>query len=236
MIELTVDLRERDTPKRSGLASILDYLKVPHSVALLDSGDATIITEELSLGAERKEIRNFLTSINTVNEETGESQLYYQLRKLSERYDIAVLILEGIKAPTQDGFLKVYGNVSGWRYESFEGILFNIRLKGILVIETSSLLATGYVIKTIYNQLSSGEGEHSFIKKKVFAFSPKQGVGLRIIQSLPGVGIELSERLLDHFDRIPLRIANANLEELKEVRLIGEKKAKAIYMAFREKC
>ena len=51
------------------------------------------------------------------------------------------------------------------------------------------------------------------------------------MSSLPNVGEVLARNLIDHFGSIA-DIANASVEELREVEGVGEKKATQIYEAF----
>ena len=210
-----------DTREPRSMIEQLKSLSLEVVVSELRSGDYVIIgRDNLSFGCERKVLGDLLSSLT-------DGRLYEQLRRLSEGYDLPALVVEGIMVPGEDELLKTRGFTSRWKYDSVQGILFNLRLKGVMVISTSSEYGTALTLRTIHKQLLEGEGKHQLKRRKLFSFSPEPSEQLQVLCGINLINEELASRLLERFGN-PLSILKASEEELAMVKGIGKVKARHI--------
>ena len=167
------------------------------------------------------------------NEETGFSQLYFQLQKLAESYDIPLLLIYGVYTPTKEGKVQVPGKTLSWSYSALELILFDAWAKGVYPVKVSSARAAALFIRALYAH-SHGKGRKLELRKaKIFSYGGKPNAALALLCSLPDVNMVLGQRLLEKFGT-PLATFNASLEELQEIDGIGKVKAKSIYECLRK--
>ncbi len=210
-----------------GHRKIADALSDISETATLAHGDCFWMDDRFTWGVEIKSFANLLSSIVTVNEETGYSQLYTQLKNLVDFYDIPILLVYGIWSPTKDGTIKIPEKKEpfGWRYASIEGLLFDAWAKGVCPITRSSAFAASLTIRALYNY-SQKEGRTLELRKaKFFSYTGETDHPLRIVCSLPGINMVLGRRVLKHFGNARTAFAS---EDWAGVTGIGRKRNNAV--------
>lgn len=204
-IHIIADLRE----KNSGVAELLEKMGVYIIFRMLDVGDY-IISDTIAI--ERKNVRDFVRSIY-------DGRLFDQVSRLKETYEKSVIIVEGDIARTLLEFPKV---------NSLYGALVKLALEIKLpVLFTPNKEHTAYLIHRIALREQGHEKKPIVIRRKRKLESLRDWQ-LYIVESLPGVGPKLAERLLRHFGSIR-RIFEASSVELSKVEGLGESRAREIF-------
>ncbi len=181
---------------RRGHHEIYSLLEDVAELGTLVSGDCAWIDADYSWGVEIKEITNVLSSVLTKDEATGFSQFYSQMQRLTETYDIPVLLVYGVYSPTKDGWLRIPEREFHWRYTAVERLLFDAWCKGICVLREPSLRAAALVIRSLYEKSGSRLEPR---KAKFFSYSGKSTAALRLLAALPGINRTLAERVHREF-------------------------------------
>lgn len=201
-ISLTVDYRE----KGSLVMKALIAQGVRLELAQLPVGDYRVNDDVV---VEYKTVKDFVDSII-------DGRLLTQLRDLRGFYK-PVLIIEG-----QDD-LYAQRQV---RPESIRGMLATIILSyHIPVLRTVSPADTAGVLLALAKRETHKEDRHfSGHAAKPWNLREQQEY---LVAALPGIGAKLAKPLLERFGSVKA-VLNAPVEELREVELIGEKKAQKI--------
>jgi len=146
-----------------------------------------------------------------------------------------VLMVEGRPAWTADGHLMQSWN-SRWTRLQIRNLLRSVWLHGVAVEWTESLDDTAAAIveldswfrKDIHRSLLSRSKSHA---KDSWGIAGNREWARFFLQGLPGIGLTLAESLYDHFGgRVPLKW-DCDLDELKQVEGIGDKRARMIWEA-----
>lgn len=215
---LRIDRRE---PKRlkEMLADIGEETELKRGDYLFFSAD------DLSICIERAAVGDLLSKISS-------GRLYTQLKEIT-RFDVPILLVEGIYSPTKDGYIRMPQVELRWNYHSVENILLDAQLRGVILARTPSLEASARLIRGYYHYFSK-EGHRFEIKKqRFFTYSAKVTPQLQLVCALPGVNWQLGHRLLDLFGS-PLAVFVADERVLQEVDGIGKKKANLIHGTLRQ--
>ncbi len=197
-----IDKRERN----SGVPEKLISIGAQIFYKELTVGDYVVSS---STAIERKTDKDFITSI-------FDGRLFDQIKRLSESYENPILIIEG----------EIFKRLDEINPKIFWGALASI--------------TTGYNLKVIYTLNESQTAEiinliaihEQFKKRKPVAIHKKPSLSSinewqqYIIQSLPGIGSKLGERLLQHFKTLR-KVFVANQSELAAI--IGKSKAARIF-------
>jgi ERCC4-type nuclease len=177
------------------------------------------------IGIQRKEVKDFVASI--------ENKLLNKQLSQMGNLDIPILLIEGQFKFTVEGVLagKDYGR--SWTDQSIWGLMLSIQAKGVQIVHTQNLAATARFIK--YSQTYFAKSRHSSLSSRDGVFSvwgtkpTDKEYGVYVLQSLPGVGPELAERIWDIYG-LPMQLT-IGMEELLKVDGIGKKKAENIVAA-----
>ncbi|MEM3370501.1 MAG: DEAD/DEAH box helicase [Candidatus Woesearchaeota archaeon] len=203
-IRVKADSRE----KGSMLLRELSNAGVEISLESLEVADY-VLSDRVAV--EIKRIPDFVDSII-------DGRLLSQLKNLANSYERPILILEG----TED----IY-SIRNIHPNAIRGMLATIVVSyGVPVVQTKNFRETAALLMVIARreQLNEGSDFNMHAEKKLQTEREQQEY---IVSSLPGVGADISRELLHHFGSVR-NVFNASEEELKEVALIGEKKARAI--------
>lgn len=239
------------------LAPHLRALGLPTELVQLEYGDCAFMGTGVGgapmlVGVEIKKLSDILQCI-----ETGRFS-GHQLPGLVATYDYAVLLIEGIyRANPHDGILQImqgkewraasFGRRS-WMYRDFVKFLLTQAIRGgITVWQTSSREETARYISALYGWWQDGIESHEshLAMDRTLQLSLKgqamkeQGVSLlaervnvpfirRVAAELPGVGVEKSQRVVEHFEGSLTRMMCAGEKEWQEIDGIGPKTAKRI--------
>jgi Fanconi anemia group M protein len=212
-IQIYVDAREQ----ASTIIKVLsEYADVDLHVKQLEVGDFVIGPDVV---IERKAVDDFVSSIL-------DGRLLSQLMNMSQSYARPLLLLEG---RPEDLF-----------------VARNIHENAI--IGMLSTIALTYRIPILFTKDARDSAKYVYLMAKREQIGKEKEIRLRlgrkgltheeqqqfIVESLPSVGPSLAKSLLEHFGSIQ-KIANAQLDELKEVEKIGPKKAQTILNVFTQK-
>jgi len=159
-----------------------------------DEDDYVIIGRDHSFGAQRKTVSDLLSSF-------ASGQLYDQLLRLQDKYDIVALLLEGVLAPERNGKLKTFGFETGWDYISVQGILFSIALHGVMIVQAPSLFATTLTLRTIHKQLTEPERKFQYRAPKIRSFT-RIPEPVKVLCSFPGINVKLARQIFKHHGSI----------------------------------
>ncbi len=201
---LTVFADHRE--KGSGIIKELSDLGVKVELTKLDIADY-LLSERVAV--EHKTVKDFVDSII-------DGRLLSQLSAL-KKYERPLIIIEG----EEDIYFqrKIHPN-------SIRGALATIIISyGIPIIQTKSHKET----TGLFLMIARREADPSKKDMTFHTFKPLTDKELQeyIISAFPGVGAILAKPILRKFGTIK-KIVNAEEEELKQVELIGDKKAKRI--------
>lgn len=201
--ELTVfaDYRE----KGSGIIKKLIDLGVKIKLQKLEIGDYFLGP---NLIVEHKSVQDFITSII-------DKRLFVQLKEM-KKYEKQLLILEGKEDIYSQR--KLHPN-------AIRAMLATISLDyNVPILTTKNPEESALLMAVIAKRQLQDKKEFSLHGTKPLTLKEQQEY---LISALPGVGPVLSKPLLKKFSSVK-KIVNASIDELKEVELIGDKKASKI--------
>ncbi len=203
-IRIFADVRE----KGSGVIKDLIGMNAKIELTTLQVGDYVLSKR---CAVEFKTVPDFVDSII-------DGRLLVQLKEMKQNYERPLVLVEGI----DDIFSarKIHPN-------AIRGMIATIAVSyGIPILQTKTSKESASLLYIIAKreQEESDKGFNPHGEKKPLSMKELQEY---IVSSLPGVAGTLSKPLLKKFGSVK-NIVNASVDELKEVELIGEKKAKAI--------
>jgi len=202
-VKIVVDHREIP----SGVVHKLEQLGVEIEARQLSVGDF-ILSDRV--GVERKSVPDFLQSI-------VDKRLLDQAERLSETFELPVLILEG-------------EGLYSWRAihpNAIRGALAALVVDfNIPILPTRDGEGTALVLAAIARREQVEQVREVAIRgePKGLTLSEQQRF---VVEGLPGVSAVLAKRLLEHFGTVE-RVMGASVEELRQVQGIGKEKAKRI--------
>ena len=202
-----VDSREKNSPLLKELIS----REVKVELTRMEVSDYAISSR---VAVEYKTVKDFVDSII-------DGRLLEQAKKLREAFERPVIIIEGKE--------DIY-SVRNVHMNAIQGMIATIVLSfGIPLIRTVSPAESAGIIIAMARR----EQEASSQSYSPHALKPRSMAEqvFYVVSSLPGIGGMLARPLLKRFGSIR-RIVNADEEELKEVGLIGEKKAQKLRKLF----
>lgn len=184
--------------------------------------DVLIRTDNLWIGVQRKEVKDFISSI-----QDGRLAKEVQQMAACGRLDIKVLLIEGKPQWTTDGVYLGNGYGIGWSIAQHRGMLWSVMLKGLWVDTTDSITETRVWLKMM--EQWAGKGKHSALDRRPAAFGAwgkpdSREFGLHLLQGLPNVGPELAARIYDYFKGVPWKW-DTTVEELMKIPGVGKKRA-----------
>lgn len=160
---ITIDRREiaehQDIP---------ELIELPFVVDTLDAGDyAFLDVHSEPVGIERCEIGNLLQKLRS-------GELESQMAKCDQAYNSIILLTEGVYDKV-NGFLAVHGeSTRGYfrkhiyphtRYDFTMASLIRLSEMGIEIIPSPNFACSMVVVRTIYNQRTKPEEDHSLFKR-----------------------------------------------------------------------
>ncbi len=203
-IKVFIDAREK------GSKTMKELIELGCTIELskLDSADYLVSSR---CAIEFKTTKDFVDSII-------DGRLLEQTRSLKKNFERPILIIEG----TEDIYSvrKVHPN-------AIQGMLATIAVSyNIPILQTRNFKETANLILIIAKR------EQQDIDKDFMPHSEKKTSSIKdkqeyIVSSLPNIGLKHAKELLSKFKSVK-NVMNAEEKELKDVELIGEKKAKAI--------
>lgn len=175
-------------------------------------------------GAQRKEISDLIASV-------GDGRLAKEIQQM-QSLDHRFLIVEGVTKSTTDGILwKGFGRP--WTMQQFRNLLRGVASQGVIVEQTASLKGTGDLVPELVRWTMK---EHRSLKGRpgpasVWGKADNRDYQVHLLQGLPGIGIELAERIIDQLG-MPLGWA-VSKTELLSVPGLGKKKVDTVWAALK---
>ena len=174
----------------------------------LDAGDYACYPHGLSVGIERKTMSNLLQSL-------ANKQMVGQAHKMVANYDIAFLLREGAFRRSPAGAIEYYSPrdpravddwvLSGWSWDSFQGIMIDLQMMGIRLIDCPVLGEYPMEIARLVTNLS--KDQHRWIKDRqrpdVVALDKQWRNAVWALSAFDGIGPDtvkpLHERYGSHY-------------------------------------
>lgn len=183
------------------------------------------VARDLMHGAQRKTVSDLIASVEGAGGDRLERELG-QMQGLETR----VLIVEGDVAFTTEGVMQGRFGGKPWTSARWYGLLLGIQRRGCMVLTTKSTDGTARLLPVLEGWTS--KERHGSTRGRpgpvsVWGRPDNRDWQIHLLTSLPGVGVELAERILAKFGRVPLRL-DATRDELLEVEGIGPKKVDGI--------
>jgi len=203
-IKIYVDPREKGSPVMKELLEMNAGIELNS----MQCGDYLLSHR---CAVEMKLVPDFVDSII-------DGRLIEQMGNLKRNYDRPIVIIEGI----EDIYTirKVHTN-------AIQGMMATIAVSyGIPIIQTRNFRESANLLLIIAKreQKETGKNFSPHSEKRTATLKDQQEY---VVSSLPGVGIKHAKELLKKFGSVK-KVINAKEEKLKDVELIGNKKAKAI--------
>jgi ERCC4-type nuclease len=171
----------------------------------------------LTIGIERKTINDFLNSII-------DRRIIKQLIDLKKHFDTQLLILEGEE--------NIY-EIRNFHPNAIRGMMASIAIDfQVPILTTRNHRDTANLLAIIAKRLEKNRSMPSLLKKRKPTSMKQQQE--YIIESLPGIGPNLSKSLLKKFKSIK-EIVNADRDSLKEIEKLGPKKISKIKKVLEKK-
>jgi len=209
-MKLTIIADNRE--KSSGVPELLVNNNINVKMEQLSVGDYLIDNEII---IERKTNIDFVQSIIT-------GHLFDQCARLRKTGMIPLIVVEGNPFKTRHII----------KPEAIKGALLAVNLRWqIPIIRSSGKEDTArLMIMTAKQQINPP----TFVRRTSKKPKKPQRQQHYFVESMPGVGHELAQRLLAHFGTIA-KIVTANIRSLQKVEGIGKTKAAMLYEFFRSK-
>lgn len=219
---LTIDRREIQEHE-----DIPELIELPYTVDTLEAGDYAFLgVHGEPVGIERSEIGNLLQKLRS-------GELESQMGKCDDAYSSVILLVEGVYDKV-NGFLAVHKESDrGYfrnhiyphtRYDYTMASLIRLSEMGIEIIPSPNFACSMVVIRTIYNQRTKLEGEHSLFKRLRPIRIPVKLSSNPAVPKLLAVCNHLGEkaaiRLINRYGSI-WNILNAPDDELLEIQGFG---------------
>lgn len=175
-----------------------------------------------TIGVQRKECKDLVRSVHDgrLAKETAQMQ---ELR-------VAVLVVEGNWRWTRDGQSLT---VPGWSRRGHRGLMLSLQSAGFWVESTDGQDDTIEFISEL-NRWAQKE-RHVSTRTRPNPSSSWGTVGSRhwgihLLQSFPGIGVDLAGRIYDKFGGVPVRW-NCTMEDLLQIDGIGPRRAETLLAA-----
>lgn len=180
-----VDRREPDSIRAADWG-------VPTSVVELDCGDLWASTADgAMLVVERKAPGDLLNSIK-------DGRLLQQAAAIRQRSQWAYVVITGALAHTHDGRVIADNRTTQWHWDSVQGALLSVQEMGVAVVTCRGDAEYMAAVKRIADRPRAAEQ----------VLEPRQAVrvmtpGEQVLTSLPGIGMERAQLLLDEWENRP---------------------------------
>jgi len=211
MVKVIIDNRE----KEKSVEDKLRDLGCEIEIQFLPTGDYVLG----NIGVERKSIADFFSSLET-------RRIWGQLTTLSESYEKPMLIIEGHMHMNWDSkTISTIGKTYKWNPATVECIMLAMS-RIVYIRQTSSPEHTSHLLYTLAKHEQEKRKRSPIIKFKPKATTLKDKQ-LRVLQSLPGVSGELSNRITQEFLDIK-SLFTSSQKRLEIIKGMGDKKSKEI--------
>ena len=190
------------------ICEILQRLGVPFQKKRLEVGDYLIKHGSFEVAVERKDIRDYVSSL-------ADGRLFNQLYNLSSSFEKSFLFIIGDFSLVADRIDR----------RAYIGSLISVALRQsggtVTPVQVKDDEEFCLALKYLNSQVEAG-------KLKAVPRGKKGSDATAMLMAIPGIGEEKAKRLLERFGSV-YGIVNASVAELMTVEGIGEKQARRIY-------
>lgn len=219
---ITIDRREIQEHQ-----DIPELIELPFVIDTLDAGDYAFLDHnDEPVGIERSEIGNLLQKLRS-------GELESQMLKCQANYSKIILLVEGVYDKV-NGFLAVHkeSNRGYFRshiyphtqYDYTMALLIRLSEMGIEIIPSPNFACSMVVVRTIYQQRTKPEEEHSLFKKirpiRIPVKLSSNPAVPRLMALCPRLPEKVAIRLINRYDSI-WSILNTAERELLETEGMG---------------
>lgn len=182
-------------------------------------------TDKLTCGVQRKTVSDLVASVR-------DGRLGREVEQM-RALDRQALVIEGTPHWTADGTL--HDQYSKWTQAQHWGVLFSAQEAGVWLADSRTGAETVQRIEHLAKRWDHPAGTSSLLNR---AASKHDGWGrmddrataVYVLSGLPGIGLELAERIYDKFGRAPISLSCED-DELLEVEGLGPKRLAQIKRA-----
>lgn len=194
---------------------------IPESYGL----DFLWVVRGQKVGVQRKAIPDFVASVI-------DGRLAKEVGQMNQLGPVRALILEGPLIWSADGAWM--GRGYRWDQSRHDQAVLSLCAQGIWVLRSDGLQDTARLIGEI--ERWSRKEKHHFARARgaisgMWGTPSSREYGIYALQSLPGVGPELAERVYDHFGRVPWAWACSE-NDLLAIDGIGKVRAQRLLSCF----
>lgn len=181
--------------------------------------DFYFVANKCKVGIQRKELSDLIASLE-------DGRLAKEIMQMGN-LDYKILIVEGQPRFTGGGVLMGRDYGSTWTHAQLMGALWSVQLKGLWVQWTTHINNTREAIELL--ELWFKKERHDSLERRpgptsIWGSKPTdEEYGSYVLQSLPGVGPELSKRIYRRYG-LPLEWT-ITIEDLADIPGIGKAKA-----------
>jgi len=220
---LLIDDRELSQHK-----DIPDLIGIPVTIDRLEAADYAFLSHSSEpIGIERCEVSNLIQKLHS-------GELEDQMIKCNRAYGSIILLIEGVYDQVQN-FLAVHGESErGYfrkhiyphtRYDYTVASLVRLSQMGIELVHSPNFACSMVVVRTIYQQRTKAEGDHSLFKKIRRVKLPVKLSTNPAVPKLLALANHMPEktaiRLINKYGTI-WNVLNAGDDELLEVEGMGK--------------
>lgn len=199
---LTIDEKEART-NPIARRSLLAILKEDCMVDNLLSGDFAATDTPLTLGVEHKSFNDFVGSLSN-------NRLDEQMARLLETYDVPVLLIDEMPAPSPNGKLTVFGARRQVTFAWVMGSIAGWALRGIIPLMVRTPGTVGPTVAALYHVVAKEEHRAHFEPKRLLDNLRPMSLTERVLIQLPGVGPDRAGKLAD---RTPAELSALSVKE-----------------------
>lgn len=204
-----MDKREK---KYALVVDTLHRWGIQAQASVLEVGDYAVLQSAVTIGISRKSWSDFLSSLNRDPSEGPAANLYEDLRRLRNTYDVAALMLEGLQPgciDTQLGYLCRFEDgrrvLTGITVEAYNNFILSVQTKGLLFLPTVNLQHTIQVLRDTHRYAAK-----PFHRALTAMPLSAQGRLLQIYGAMPGVGPRRAEALAQKFSSLDAFMSGLN--------------------------
>lgn len=195
--------------------------------------DILVVDKDIRVGVQRKKFpEDLLGSL-------ADGRLYQQLHMLQE-LERSILLLEGFGKWTVDGVLMAERFFQGFTKKQLHGLMLSVEWEyDTRVVQVRDLGETRQWLLHLDSWLA--KDRHSSLRtrpgppKSAWGTRDNRSYALHVLQSFPGVGVELAGRIFDHFGGLPLSWELESYKDLMAVPGVGKEKAQKMWKALERK-
>ena len=165
---------------------------VPKVITPLDAGDLwASCADGETLLIERKTPNDLLASIH-------DSRLFNQAARMRKQSKWAYVVITGTLTPLHDGLTGVNGRATGWKWAAVQGALLSIQEYGVNIVFAQHDNHYRQTVEMLANRSRDTDRVLSPVND-VRMMTP----GEVMLTSLPGIGLERAQAVLEEFDGHP---------------------------------